>query len=97
MAGVDWSRGIQVNASAAVTQAAVDGLGVALGRSVVVADDIAAGRLVRLFPEIAHPLRWAYFVVHRPEVGRLAKVTAFRDWLMAEAAARRDPPLKPPP
>jgi LysR family glycine cleavage system transcriptional activator len=83
--GVDPERGLAINASAAVTQAAVDGQGVALGRSVVVGDDLLAGRLVRLFSEIACPVRWGYHVVMRPEAARLPKVAAFRNWLFAEA------------
>ena len=63
----------------------MDGQGVALGRSVVVADDLAAGRLVRPFPEIACAVRWAYYVVNRPEAMRLAKVAAIRAWLISEA------------
>jgi DNA-binding transcriptional LysR family regulator len=34
----------------AVLQGAIDGHGVALARSVMARDDVAAGRLVRLFP-----------------------------------------------
>ena len=83
--GVDAGRGLRINASAAVTQAAIAGQGVALGRSVVVADDLAAGRLVRLFPDVRCSVGWAYWVVHTPEGARLAKVAAFRDWLVAEA------------
>lgn len=86
---VDPGRGLMINASAAVTQAAVEGQGIALGRSVVVGDDLAAGRLVRLFPEVACPVGWAYYVVNRPEALQLAKVAAFRHWLMDEASHSR--------
>lgn len=82
---VDPERGLVINASAAVTQAALDGQGVALGRSVVVGDDVAAGRLVRLFPAIKCPVNWAYYAVHRPGAEKAAKVAAFLDWLAGEA------------
>src|SRR3546814_326490 len=49
---VSTSRGMQINNSAAVLQAAIEGRGIALARSVMAHDDLAAGRLVRLFPEI---------------------------------------------
>lgn len=85
--GVANKRGMRINNSAAVLQAAIDGHGVALGRSVMARDDIAAGRLVRLFPKIVCPSRLAYYVVYRPECSSLTRLKAFRDWLMREAAA----------
>ena len=41
-------------------QAALDGLGVAMGPTALVADDLAAGRLVAPFPDISLPAR-GYF------------------------------------
>jgi LysR family glycine cleavage system transcriptional activator len=46
---VNAERGLQVNDSAAAFNAAIAGSGVALGRSVLVVDDLAGGRLVRPF------------------------------------------------
>ena len=78
-------RGMQINNSAAVLQAAVEGHGVALARSVMAHDDLASGRLVRLFPEISVPSELAYYVIYRPECASLPKLTTFRDWLLVEA------------
>jgi LysR family transcriptional regulator, glycine cleavage system transcriptional activator len=91
--GVAATRGMQVNNSAAVLQAAIDGHGVALARSVMAGDDVAAGRLVRLFPEIELASQLAYFIVYRADSGSLPKIVAFRDWLMRKAieAGRSDP------
>ena len=86
--GVDTSRGMKINNSAAVLQAAIEGRGVALARSVMAHDDLAAGRLVRLFPEIQFESELAYYVVYRPECASLPRLVAFRDWLMSEAASR---------
>lgn len=83
------TRGMQINNSAAVLQAAIDGHGVALARSVMAADDLAAGRLVRLFPEISCVSPLAYYVVYRAECSSLPKLSAFRDWLFKEAAPKR--------
>lgn len=58
IAGVATSRGLKINNSAAVLQAAIDGRGVALARSVMAGDDLAAGRLVRLFPDIHFDSNW---------------------------------------
>ena len=83
--GVPTDRGLRINNSAAVLQAAVDGQGVALARSVMAHDDLAAGRLVRLFPQVRLDSALAYYVVYRPECIAQPKVAAFRDWLLREA------------
>jgi LysR family glycine cleavage system transcriptional activator len=82
-------RGLRINNSAAVLQAAIDGHGVALARSILAHDDLAAGRLVRLFPEISVAAALAYYVVYRPERASLPRLVAFRDWLFEEAAQPR--------
>lgn len=84
--GISTSRGMKINNSAAVLQAAIEGRGVALARSVMAHDDLAAGRLVRLFPEIRFVSELAYYVVYRPECASLPRLIAFRDWLRHEAA-----------
>lgn len=67
-------------------QAAVDGQGVAMVRSAHVADDIAAGRLVKLF-NIPCPSTMAYYLVCPEGRENLPKIAAFRQWLSREAAA----------
>lgn len=79
-------RGLKINNSAAVLQSAADGHGIALARSVMAQDDLTAGRLVRLFPEIKCPSPLAYFIVYRAECSTMPKVLAFRDWLIAEVS-----------
>ncbi|GAB3630176.1 Glycine cleavage system transcriptional activator [Pandoraea terrae] len=86
-AEVDASRGMQVNNSAAVLQAAIDGHGVALARSVMACDDVASGRLIPLFPEITLASELAYYIVYRGECASLPKLVAFRDWLLQEAVS----------
>jgi LysR family transcriptional regulator, glycine cleavage system transcriptional activator len=76
------STGLQINASAAVIQAAINGQGIALARAALVRDDLAAKRLVRLCPKISWPLQWAYYVVASPEALSKAHVRAFQDWLL---------------
>ncbi len=85
------ARGMKINNSAAVLQAAIDGQGVALARSVMASDDVAAGRLVRLFPEIKFASPLAYYIVYRAECAALPRLVTFRDWLIAQAStsARR--------
>ncbi|TDG05798.1 transcriptional regulator GcvA [Paraburkholderia guartelaensis] len=90
------SRGMKINNSAAVLQAAIEGHGVALARSVMARDDLAAGRLVRLFPEVAFTSALAYYVVYRPECASLPRLTAFRDWLRSEVREEVGRPARKP-
>jgi LysR family transcriptional regulator, glycine cleavage system transcriptional activator len=85
-AKLDTKRGLRINNSAAVLQAAIDGQGVALARSIMADDDLASGRLVRLFPDVELRSALAYYVVYRPAAATLPKIAAFRDWLVAEAS-----------
>lgn len=84
---VSTERGMKINNSAAVLQAVIDGQGIALARSVMARDDLAAGRLIRLFTDIEFDSPLAYYVVYRPECADLPRLKAFRDWLAAEAGA----------
>jgi len=67
-------------------QAAMDGLGVALGFPPYLRDDLAAGRLVAPFP-LAVPRAEAWWLLHAP--GRAAEPghRAFRDWILEESRA----------
>jgi LysR family transcriptional regulator, glycine cleavage system transcriptional activator len=81
---IDWTKGPQFNDWMLAMQAAIEGQGVVLGRSALVANDIAGGRLVRPF-NVSVPGKFAYYLVY-PEIAvKRAKVAAFRDWLTAEA------------
>jgi len=82
---VTGSRGMKINNSAAVLQAAAEGHGVALARSVMAHDDLASGRLVRLFSEINFSSPLAYYVVYRTDCAGLPRVRTFREWLFKEA------------
>ena len=63
-------------------QAAIEGLGVVIGRSAVVKNDVEAGRLVEPF-SIRLPSPLGYHLVVSPKRARLAKVQAFCDWVVA--------------
>lgn len=87
MKNVSAERGMKINNSAAVLQAVIDGQGIALARSVMAQDDLAAGRLIRLFADIQFVSPLAYYVVYRPECASMPRLKAFRDWLTKEASA----------
>ena len=65
--------------------AAVAGQGVALARSALATLDLAGGRLVRPMGE-AIPAAFAYWIVCPKASAKDPKITAFRDWLVAQAA-----------
>jgi LysR family glycine cleavage system transcriptional activator len=75
-------RGPIFNDHAMVIQAAIGGQGVALGDAALVAEDVAAGRLVVPFP-LQIPFGGYWLVA--PSWGRLSPAArAFADWLTAE-------------
>ena len=69
-------------------QAAADGLGVAMGPTALVSDDLAAGRLVTPFPTISLPAR-SYFA-YLPQHERINPASSvFCEWLAKLAEAQR--------
>jgi LysR family glycine cleavage system transcriptional activator len=81
---INCERGLQINDSAAAYQAAINGSGVALGRTTLVVMDLAAGRLVRPFGE-ALDCELAYYLVHRPKADSEPGIAALKNWICAEA------------
>jgi LysR family glycine cleavage system transcriptional activator len=76
-----------VHSSLAI-QAAIDGQGIALGDSTLVADDLAAGRLIKPFDLVLQgPPECAYFLVSRRGLAKDGIEARFRDWLLGEIAS----------
>ena len=65
-------------------QAAIDGIGVAMGRTSYVQDDIAKGRLVVPF-NITLPADAGFYLVSPAVRADPPKLKAFREWLLASA------------
>ncbi len=86
---IDVERGPQYQHSNLVLQAAAQGDGIALARSVLAEDALAAGRLVKPF-DISVPADYAYYLVCPTDHLKRPKVEAFRDWLLAEASKPTD-------
>lgn len=70
-----------------VVQAAVDGRGIAMGRSPLVEGPIQDGKLVYPFDTFA-PSQFSYWFVCRHEAMSSPSVKAFRAWLLETGAAR---------
>ena len=85
VAGADVSRGSIMNHASMLIDAAIDGQGVALARTVLAAWDLVHGRLVRPFAQ-ALPLSRSYWIVCPKATASLPKIRTFNNWLLAEAA-----------
>ena len=92
--GLELKGGFSFNYSNLLVQAAVDGLGIALGNTMLAGDDLRAGRLIKPF-DISVPLDTAYYVVYVRDALKRPKIRAFRDWLVDQTAPLRDAQAKP--
>ncbi|BAV48756.1 LysR family transcriptional regulator [Mesorhizobium sp. 113-1-2] len=83
----DDSRTLVFGSSTDATQAALDGNAVALADFAMVANDLSQGRLVRPFElGIKVAPEFAYFLVYPETAKDDARIVAFREWLLEEAA-----------
>jgi LysR family glycine cleavage system transcriptional activator len=87
---VSAHRGVKFTLAELAMQAAIDGAGVVLGRTVLAEGDVAARRLVRPF-KIALPLDVSYFLV-RPMTSARPEIQCFREWLLT--SLRRSPDMR---
>ncbi|MCQ4165603.1 LysR substrate-binding domain-containing protein [Tahibacter harae] len=71
--------------SESLHRAALEGLGVALGRLTLVKPLLDAGRLVALMPQRLRA-EWSHYLVYPPRSAQHAGVAAFRAWVLEEAA-----------
>src|SRR5262249_436818 len=98
----DWSRWLEAagapsegllhgpifNHASMLIDAAIDGQGIALARTMLASLDLIAGRLVLPF-KAALPPKNPYWTVCPKATRALPKIAAFRDWLLTEVAADR--------
>ena len=85
---VDASHGLRFNSISLALSAAIDSQGVVLSVKALASDDIAAGRLVATF-ELNLPVVNAYYMITLEDAADNPRVTAFRDWLIKEAASEQ--------
>jgi LysR family glycine cleavage system transcriptional activator len=91
---VDADRGMVFESSVLTYQAASEGLGVAMGQTLLLKDEIASGRLVPLFtPMVRQDLAYhAVWAAGRPLSRR---IEIFLAWLEAEARQEREAVVGP--
>lgn len=83
------SEQMQFSSSILTWQAAVDGLGIAIGQNALLQSELSKGTLVRPFGQtLRRPL--SYFLVS-PQTQRFCRrVSVFRDWLLETTRRERD-------
>jgi len=72
-------------ASNLMIDAAIAGLGVGLGNTMLAGADIKAGRLVKPF-DLSLKLETGYYLVYGPGALKRPKIKAFRDWMFDQMA-----------
>lgn len=82
-------RGPRLGDDAATLQAVLNGQGVALGRTLLVADDLAAGRLVQPFP-LRLPIEFGYWFVTPRQEPAPPDFDSVRKWLIDRLRASLD-------
>ncbi len=86
---IDSTRGLSFSHSGLMLEAAAQGMGLALGHTPLIQDDLASGRLVKPF-DVSLKGEMAYYIV-TPIGVENPMADAFRDWLLEQA---RQHPLK---
>lgn len=78
--------GLKFESSAVAYQAAMQGMGVALGQRKLVQDDLDTGRLIAPI-DFAIPSDGGFYLIYLPETLRRKQAMAFRKWLLEVASA----------
>jgi LysR family glycine cleavage system transcriptional activator len=96
--GVDTSHGPRFSHTHMMLQTVMEGRGLCLAGALLVADDLAAGRLVAPF-DLKLPSSFAYYLACPAPAAERPKIKAFWRWVLEETAGyragtpRRAPPL----
>jgi LysR family glycine cleavage system transcriptional activator len=85
---INISRGPKFDDASSLIQAVIDGLGVGLGRTLMVTDDLRAGRLVPLFSTYLTS-EWSYWLVTPRDREPHPYYIKLRDWMKAEIELSR--------
>jgi len=80
---IDFQKGLTVDTFEMAIEAAVQGLGVAIGRLPFISEELASGQLVR-FRNMEVAAEQAYWLVAAPGAMSQQDIRAFRAWLLEE-------------
>lgn len=84
--GLDTAKGPVLQYKSLTIDAACQGRGIALARTMLAAADLLSGRLIRPFA-LALPAPYAYHIVCPKHAAERRKIATFREWVIAEAAS----------
>ncbi len=82
-------RWLHFNYAHQIAQAALTGQGIALARMPLVADSLASGDLVEIFPGMRLDSPLVYWLIVGPRASERPEIKAFCAWLQAQAALTR--------
>jgi len=87
---VDPRPGLRINSAIMALQAAIEGQGVTLARSIIAAGDLREGRIIRPL-QASCPANYAYYLIFPSGAPLSRPASAFCHWLKEEARAFREP------
>ncbi len=82
--GIDTARGPRFSHGSLLLEATARGEGVALGRSLLMAEDLAAGRLVKPLGDLSLPAERGFDLLYPAGALQRPAVVSFRAWLLQE-------------
>lgn len=83
---IDGNSGLKFENSSLAYQAAIDKAGIAMAQTALVAEDLAAGRLMAPL-DLTVPASGAYYLLYPARSRELEKVRRFQAWILKECAA----------
>lgn len=86
-ASADLGSGFRVDTIQLAIAAAVQGLGICMGRRPLIDEELASGALVECGPPVE--CRTSYYLVGPPSHFRRPEVAQFKEWLLSETSAYR--------
>lgn len=80
---IDDQRGLQFESSSLAYQAAIEGVGIAIGQESLIAEDRASGRLVTPI-DFVHDNGNAYYLTYAKQTENDSRLMEFKDWILAQ-------------
>ncbi|WP_048644861.1 transcriptional regulator GcvA [Nitratireductor soli] len=80
---IDDQRGLHFESSSLAYQAAIEGIGIAIGQVSLIAEDLVTGRLVTPF-DFVHDNGNAYYLTYAKQMENDSRLVEFRDWILAQ-------------